>query len=272
MFSLEDGIPIGEIMADRKIKSRIIYLQEQKDDKALREITHKYSLNDDEIDNLKKIIMKGENEPMRNFKSLFLVWPLPRFDMTERLYVAGPSGSGKSHYIAEYLKRYRRIYKNKQIYLFSGVDDDKVLDDIGITRIKLDEEITDTNLLVPDRFRDSICVFDDVDSIPIKAIKNSLTKFRDSLLMRGRHEDITTISSNHLLTNYQETRVVLSEATSITIFPMSGASHGNVRILTTYCGLNKKQVSKIMDLGSRWVTIYKNYPMYCFHEHGCFFL
>jgi len=95
---------------------------------------------------------------------------------------------------------------------------------------------------------------------------------RDSLLKRGRHEDISVVVTNHLLTNYKETRTILNEVNSITFFPKSGSSHGIQYMLKTYVGLAAKQIQRIFTLPSRWITVYKHYPMYVVYEKGIYLL
>ena len=46
------------------------------------------------------------------------------------LYITGASGSGKSYYSDDYINRYIKKNPNNEIYLFSSVSDDKVLDKI----------------------------------------------------------------------------------------------------------------------------------------------
>ena len=57
---------------------------------------------------------------------------------------------------------------------------------------------------------------------------------------------------------------------SLTVFPKSGSSQQIRYCLKQYYGLNNKQINAILSLPSRWITIYKNYPMCVLYEKGAF--
>src|SRR5271170_322119 len=194
-----------------------------------------------------------------------IIQPLPNYQDPERTYIAGPSGSGKSTYVSRYLEKLKKVFPDRDIFLFSDVEQDEVLDKIGLMRMKLDEEFM-ANTPLPQTLNDSIVIFDDIDSIADKKIMKRVQTLRDSLLMRGRHEDISVVVTNHLLTNYNETRTTLNEVNSITFFPKSGSSHGIQYMLKNYVGLSAKQIQKIFTLPSRWITVYKHCPMYVVSE------
>jgi hypothetical protein len=78
--------------------------------------------------------------------------------------------------------------------------------------------------------------------------------------------------TSHLMSNYRETRRVLNEATTVVFFPRSGSTHQIKKFLTTYAGLEKDMIKKILKLPSRWVALYKTYPMFILHERGAFML
>jgi Cdc6-like AAA superfamily ATPase len=199
------------------------------------------------------------------------VFPIPS-DKPENLYISGPNGSGKSYYTAQWLKLYRKLYPKVPIYLFSDVAEDSVLDKIkNISRIILDQTLVD-DPIIPEQLRGSVCVFDDIDSIADKNISKAVNTLRDTLLKTSRHYNIYVIVTNHLSTDYKNTRVLINESRSITVFPKSGASNQITRIFKEYCGITQKQLDMIMKLPSRWVTLHKNYPLFITYEHGIILL
>jgi hypothetical protein len=204
-----------------------------------------------------------------------VIQPLPNDKKTERIYIAGPSDSGKSYYCGKFLQEYRKIYPKKKIYIFSDVDEDEVLDKLEPIRVKLDQELVD-NPIKPEELKNgtegSLCLFDDIDSIENKKLLDAVNKLKDALLKRGRHENITVIVTNHNISDHNKTRVVLNEANSITFFCKSGAKHGNERVMKTYCGLGKEDIKRIFALPSRWVTVVKNSPMYVMYSGGIYLL
>jgi hypothetical protein len=202
-----------------------------------------------------------------------ILQPLPRFNKTERCFIAGQTECGKTFYCRKYLEQLRKVFPDKKIYVFSDVEHDDEIDCLkNIVRFKLDDELLNKDPIRPEKFKDSICVFDDVDSIQNPALLKYIQALRDSLLRRGRHEDISCLITSHLLTNYKDTRIILNECNSLTVFCRSGSSHGIKYLLNKYVGLDKKQIQKAMDLPSRWITIHKNHPQYILYEKGAYLI
>lgn len=201
-----------------------------------------------------------------------ILQPLPQFNKSERCYIAAQTGAGKTYYTRKYLEQLLKVYPKKQIFVFSDVEKDPELDVLGknIVRFKLDDELLEKDPIKPDKFKGSVCVFDDIDSIQNPKLLKYVQTLRDAILRRGRHEDISCIVTSHLLTNYRDTRIVLNEANTITVFCRSGSTFGVKYLLQKYCGFDKAQIDQILKIPSRWITIYKNHPMYIAHEKGIY--
>jgi hypothetical protein len=59
----------------------------------------------------------------------------------------------------------------------------------------------------------------------------------------------------------------------VTFFPQSGDVHHIEYFLQKYGGIRKKEeIDRILGLPSRWITLYKSYPMYILHEQGVILL
>lgn len=197
--------------------------------------------------------------------------PIPNTEKIERLYIAGPSDSGKSTYAAMYISNFLCLNPNKKFYIFSRVEKDDVLDELDPIRIVINDELL-SNPISPEEMKDSIVLFDDIDTIQSKKIADVVRRLRDDLLETGRHEKAYVVAVSHQLLNYKHTRQLLNEATSVTFFPCSGSDYHIKRFLKTYCGLDEGNIKKILKLPSRWVTLYKTFPMYVIYEKGCFLI
>lgn len=183
----------------------------------------------------------------------------------EILYITGPSGSGKSTYTRKYLEQYKKKYKNREIYLFSSLPSDESLDKIKPKRIKLDESMY-TDPIKVDELSESICIFDDIDVISEKKVREAVYDVLNQVLEIGRHYKIHCVVTNHLPTNGKDTRRILNEAHTVTYFPHSAG--GKIKyMLEEYVGLDKKQIAYMKKQNSRWATIYKNYPQCYAVEH-----
>jgi len=183
----------------------------------------------------------------------------------EILYISGPSGSGKSTYTRKYLEQYKKKFKNRPIYLFSSLPSDDSLDKIQPKRIKLDDTLH-TDPIKVDDLSESICIFDDIDVISNKKIREAVYDILNQVLEIGRHYKIHCVVTNHLPTNGKDTRRILNEAHTVTYFPHSAG--GKIKyMLEEYVGLDKKQISYMKKQNSRWCTVFKNYPQCYMMEH-----
>lgn len=190
----------------------------------------------------------------------------------ECLYIAGPSGSGKSTYLNKYVKQYKKRYPDNEVYIFSRVADDKTLrDNKFIKHIPIDEDLLD-DPIDNSELEDSIAIFDDIDTIREKPLRDAISDLRNDLLETGRHHKVTLLCTSHLLMDHNKTRTLLNEATSVTFFPNSGQAYHVKRFLKEYCGLDKAQIDRILQLPSRWVTIGKTAPMYILYDKGCYLI
>jgi len=174
-------------------------------------------------------------------------------------YVVGASGSGKSYYICEWVKDYKKKYKKNPIYLFSSLSSDETLDTIKPQRIILDATFLNEDIDL-EMYRDSCCIFDDCDTISDKKMKAKVYTLMNMVLNTGRHFNITVWSVNHTPTgNKTETKTILNEAHTLVYFPIN-MNRQLLYLLENYTSLDKKAINSIRKLNSRWVCIYKQYP------------
>lgn len=217
-------------------------------------------LNDD-------IFEKGEKNTSLHLDDDGVFEALPNFGGVNRLYVTGPSGSGKSYYCSDWISKYLKKRGNKDIpiYIFSGVDYDPILDDKfedNIIRVPIDAELI-TDPIHPSDLKDSIVLMDDVDSIQNVKLRNTVLALRRNLLETCRHYDIALICTSHLISNYSKTRTLLNESTSVTVFPrFSGGTCQIKKFLIGYCGFSKDQIKKFLGLRSRGITLTRGLCQY----------
>lgn len=172
------------------------------------------------------------------------------------IFIGGPTGSGKTCFIGELLKM---NFKGKDGFLFSRKNEDPNIDDLNLERIDLDELQQDPMDI--EDFKNSVCVFDDIDSIVDKSLLRFIQNFRDDLLKCGRDQEITVISTTHILRGGNATKTMIYESPFMVLFPKASREH--VRdLLKTYAGFSKNQLDLICNQAGRWVFIHKNYPQY----------
>ncbi|MFM7986305.1 MAG: hypothetical protein ACKPKO_44030, partial [Candidatus Fonsibacter sp.] len=86
---------------------------------------------------------------------------------------------------------------------------------------------------------ESVCIFDDIDVISDKKIREAVYNILNQILEIGRHFKIHCIVTNHLPTNGKDTRRVLNEAHTVIYFPHSAG--GQIKyLLEEYVGIGQE--------------------------------
>ena len=194
---------------------------------------------------------------------------------TERMinYVTAPSGAGKSHYTRELIKQYHKLYPKNDIFVFSSLSECATLDKLKyLKRIKIHEEEFLSHTFTIQDLKDTLCVFDDTDVIIQKNVKKKVYEVLNLILQTGRHTKTSCIYTSHLATQGLDTKIILAECHSITIFPRNIGGKTAKYLLDQYLGLDKDEIKRLKQLKGRWATITKSYPMCVLSESEVFVL
>jgi energy-coupling factor transporter ATP-binding protein EcfA2 len=183
--------------------------------------------------------------------------------------VCGQSGSGKSTYIKKYCQEYKKTYKNREIYMFSNLKEDETLKDLKINRIKIDEDLIDEPLTVDD-FKDSLVLFDDIDVIRSKQIKDAVYQIMNEILETGRHFNVSCVMTVHY-PNKPNIRTMLNECHFFVYFPW-GAIKSTHYVLENYLGVDRENTKKIKSTKSRWACVFRSFPQVVVTEKNIFML
>ena len=81
--------------------------------------------------------------------------------------------------------------------MFSSLPEDESLDDVKPQRLRLDSSIYEDPIEV-EEFKDSVVIFDDIDVISDKKIRDAVYNILNKVLEIGRHFKITALVTNHL--------------------------------------------------------------------------
>ena len=216
----------------------------------------------------------GEDEVKAPPNYKFQVVPNP--NISEKVFIAGPSGSGKSYYAGKYIGEYKKIkkFKKDDVFIISNVDEDKALDEHKPKRIKLNSEVVQ-DPIHPSELENALIVFDDAERISNKLIRDAIHNLRSACLEESRHYGSRLIVITHQAMQGAKTRGLITEATSFTFFPKHSAIYFADRYMKVYIGLGKKTRNKILKLPSRWVTLYRGageFPAYCIYDKGAFII
>ena len=196
--------------------------------------------------------------------------PIP--DPKTRLvaYLAGCSGSGKSTCASNLMAEWSQQNPKRPIFIISRVKEDSAFEGIPhIERIDANAFLEDP--LTVDSFPEVCMVlFDDIDCFPDKKVKEAVVALRQDILETGRHKKIACIVTNHCLIAGHETKTILNESQLTTIFPRGGSRNQLVYMLKNYYGMDKHEISHLMHLPSRWVSIYRPYPSCVIYSTGAY--
>lgn len=184
---------------------------------------------------------------------------------SERVYIAGKSGCGKSCLASMYMREYKEMFPKRKIILLSTHTDEKAYKPFKVIQIPLNKEFTQAPPTL-DILKNALVVFDDCDNLQDKNIQKAVNAVNNDLISNGRKYDIHVISLAHQLMDYSRTRNLLNEANRV-IFFMGGGKYHIRRYLKVYAGLDADAIKKIMGLRSRWVCLGLTMPNYYLSQH-----
>jgi adenosyl cobinamide kinase/adenosyl cobinamide phosphate guanylyltransferase len=245
---MNDGKMIAKVSGQKSKKNkyagRVIYVDDTKSKREKEEI--------DVGNNLIKIV--------------------PNVDSREVIYVAGPSGSGKSHYAANYIKNYITLFPKSDFFVFSRTDikDDPVFNGLNPSQVTIDEELIENPIdITTELKKGSIILFDDVNTIQNTALKKIVDDIMADIMEVGRKLCLYIVITNHLIIPNERkiARTILNECNSLTVFPKSGSTQQIKYALKNYFGYSYKQIDSFIKINSRWLTFTKSYPQMILSEH-----
>lgn len=197
---------------------------------------------------------------------------LPNQKYTERMMIAGISGSGKSTWCSSYIKEYLKQHRKNPFYILSNVAEDDVLDKLDPVRLEL-SDIVNNGMLV-EEIEDSILLFDDTGSIENAPLRKGIQAFQNNLLEVSRHYNTHLLNTSHHIQNYAQTRTLLNEATCIVLFPKSNTK-AIKQYLKTYENFDNDEINRCLNLNSRWFALVKatnDYPAYILTERQVYII
>lgn len=218
---------------------------------------------------LKDEVKDSVNKHIHIEDGIFDPIPLLKDCQVDHCFYAGMNGVGKSTQIANYCNQYLLLFPKNKIYLFSRSDDDEAFKGIPMKTIELNDEVLDSELELDD-FCNSLCIFDDIDTLP-KDISKKIQRIRDDMLECGRKKEIYMCNVSHQILNYKLTRTLILESNKIIFFPRS-SQYQVKRFLQEYLGIEKSIIKKILNLNSRWVMVNKTYPLTIISEHDIYII
>lgn len=188
------------------------------------------------------------------------------------VYIAGSSGSGKSHWCRQFIAEYHKAYPSRPVYIISALTEDTTLDKLKyIQRVKLTPELLEDELKSCD-FADSLVVLDDCDTIANRKIRKKVLEIQSDLLSTGRHYNVSVLVTTHTPCSGLESKLILNECHACVIFPSGLGGRAKSYLLEAYLGLDKRQIKKLNDIDSRSICFIKGYPQVVLAEQDAYIL
>jgi hypothetical protein len=186
----------------------------------------------------------------------------------DKVFLTGISGAGKSYWIGQYLKDYKKKFPKREIVVFSGVDKDKAID--VFDPIRIDRETLLSEPMTRDELEDTCCIFDDTNSIPDQAIALAIRKVRDEILEMGRHSGVTVLCTSHMAMDSLNTKYPIRESDNIVLFPR-GNQEQIANMFEKKLGFSryKDLIDHLINLNQRWICYHKSYPSYILTKKHC---
>lgn len=247
-MSLEFGKKGENILANlyenSKLKNVISYIDEEKIPEGQEKLT--------------QIRLNAENETFFPYINDFNTTK-----QTQRIYVCGESGVGKTTFLLKYLTEFHKKYPKSKILFFSSKMEDENIDKLNyVERVQIDEDILTNPYTLAEIAETKPCltIFDDIEDFQTKKITKEIDRLLNEILRNGRSYGIYCIYTHHQPSDYKATRNLIFEATHCVIFPKRAGKDAYNYFLESKMNLRKKLVEKINGLKSNFVCIKKNIP------------
>ena len=195
--------------------------------------------------------------------------PVPSKE-TERVFVAGKTGSGKSRLAAKYAQQYLKMFKNRKIYIFTKHEDEKAYQEIPYIEINQKDEVLNEPIDIT-LMSNSLVIFDDCDKVQDKKLLKRLEALITDIIANGRKYNIHIMILGHQIFDYKHTRDILNELNKIIFFNNMSSYHIN-RYLKQHAGLSPDIIKKVNNVKSSWSLLSAEHPQYLLHEHGIFII
>jgi hypothetical protein len=216
---------------------------------------------------------EDEKRQMYEYKAKNKMELVPSDDSNSRrvIYVVGGSGAGKTTICGDYMIKYNKMFPDHKLYFFTPMKEDPIIKKLPeeVNVIAFDDDFLDYEYSEED-FKDSCCIFDDIDMLEPR-YKKVANEIRDKIMVGGRHINTSCLITSHVMFEHSKTKLILRES-HIVVFMPSQNGYDGARFLTQFCSVSPKDSKEILNLPTRWLYIFTNYPRICMYDKGIFII
>ena len=191
-------------------------------------------------------------------------------------YIPGPAGAGKSVFAAGLIRKYAKMWPRNHVFGIckTRLSDDKAYKDVRIHQVPV-AVLAKQNVSKEEGLKrmfgmqGSLVLFDDWDSFDRGTDRAVVLALIKDILNLGRKMRISILVTSHQLSNYIETKAIISESEYVTLFPRDPIE-GQLNYLLSKMGFDNKVLNaKMMKRMGRAVTLHKYSPIYVLSESQC---
>lgn len=262
MRSILDKVPVNKSFVGKTNEhhfTRMLEKAKAKEEEMEKNLGKSIQLNEGSIFPLP--IVKRTKEGEKKFRQVY--------------HLAARSDAGKSTHASKIMRLWKHMREEldlpSDIFIFSRVEADNAYKGLGAYNILIDEELLANPIDPKNELQDCMVVFDDIDKILDKTLRDYVMDLRNGILQTGAHTGTYVINTCHHLSDWGNTRDALNEAHLVTLFPIAD----KVKIkafMVDKLGVEKKKAEDIVNLPTRWLTFCVLFPSYVIYESGIILL
>lgn len=211
------------------------------------------------------------NRDLKTSKGMF---KLPNVITRDAINIYGVAGSGKTYWAAEYMKIYKSLFPDNQIYLITtNQAKDNLYTGFGIKKLNVsNKDMLDNYKFSENDFSNSLVVFDDIESSD-KDVYTWIRNLRDMLFQKSRKVNTEILNIIHKGLDNKMTVIPNRECNGGVFFPRHSWSEAK-KILELYFDMTNAQIDKIYSLRNKTRSLYicKVYPKYVIYDEGIIIL
>ena len=212
--------------------------------------------------------VRGVEEFETNSRETFQLLPDVRGER-DSIFIAGPTGCGKTRFSMEYLSLYKELNPNNSVFIITSKPSDSTINryDFDFNILKIDEDYL-VNPVDIREFKNAAVFFDDIDYVENQEIRKYTKELARKCIGIGREFGVTVLITSHLLTDYLKTRFILNDCKYVVMFPNCGLKKGVTYFLKEYMSLDRMTITQILKLPSDWIVLHTRAPQFILYETG----